>query len=123
MSDRTVRRWQKEQMLAQCANLGIQIPENANIRQLRALRDEYFKEAVIVRSGNGVCLRQTDKPTSEYSVEYTIRCIHTIRAESEEAACEWLKYEVSDMVEPRFGEMDDVYLDVIIDVITANDEE
>ena len=81
----------KKSLYAQCKELGIEIPENSTIRQFRTALDAYYRDAAVVNVEGKVCLRRTEKPTAEYNVEFTITGYYTIRAESEEAAREWVE--------------------------------
>ena len=94
------------QLRATCAELNITVPEGANKKQLKALIDEYYRTAAVVTTDNGLNFRQTDKPTAEYTVEFAISGYHTIRAESEEAAREWLESEISWYYNPVIGDAD-----------------
>ena len=106
MSDRYMRKCQIKRMRGECAELGIAVSENANKRQLEAALGEYIKDAAVVHTGYGVALRQTDKPTAEYSIHFSITGTHTIRAESEEAAREWMEENATFYYSPDIGDTD-----------------
>ena len=106
----------KKDLVATCNRLNIAVPETATIKTLKALIDEYFREAAIITTDEGLAFRQTSKPTSEYYVTFTLYVVHRVRAESEEAACNWLKENVIYYYRPRVGEMVDIVVDEIIDV-------
>ena len=79
MSERYTRECHKKYMRTRCAQLGIAVPEKATMKQLQAVLDAYYKDAVVVYTESGVDIRQTDKPTSEYTVHFSITEFHTIR--------------------------------------------
>ena len=115
------RDFDKRCMRQECAALGIGVPENANIRTLKAALEAYYKDAVIVQTEKGVALRQTEKPTSEYTVHFTAYIVHTIRAESEDAALEWLEDNACDYYRPDTGELEDFFDVDIIEVYKQED--
>jgi len=123
MSERYWREYQKKEMRKRCAELGITIPENANIRQLRAAINAYNKDAVVVHVGDGVAFRQTDKPTAEYTIHFNLYIAHMIRAESEEAALKWMKENAHDYYNPDIGEVVDMADYQFIDVYGEDEEE
>jgi len=91
MTKKEWKEFHKKGMREECAKLGITIPKNATRKQLKAIINDYYENAVVVFTEDGVDLRQTDKPTSVYGVFFTISGTHMVRAESEDAACEWVK--------------------------------
>jgi len=107
---------------AKCAELGITILENASIRQIEIALEMYYKDAAIVYVGNRVEPRHTDKPTSEYTIEFTIYISRTLKAESEEAALEWLENCVSDCYFPTVGEITDMGTPEIIAVYKGEED-
>jgi hypothetical protein len=116
MTKRSIREWEKKSMLTTCEKLGIALPVKANIRQVRSAMDEYYEKAVVVHDGDGVVFRQTDKPTAEYTIEFTLQVSHAIKAESEEAACKWMKENATDYYRPDIGETTDTGSYEFIDV-------
>jgi hypothetical protein len=54
-------------------------------------RAEYFKKAAVISTPDGLHFMQTNKPTAEYLVGFTIKGIHKVRADSAEVACEWVE--------------------------------
>ena len=119
MTSRKWRESEKRYLRERCSELGITVAENATKRQLEVALDEYNKDAVLVHTEKGVEYRHTDKPSAAYTVEFTIRGYHTVRAESEQAAIEWIedrcelnyvpgKYEDAEITEWEIG---DVYKD------------
>lgn len=123
MSDRYLREFNKRCMRKRCAELGITVPENANIRQLKVALDTYNENAVVVHVEDGIDFRQTDKPTAEYTIHFTLYCAHTIRAESEEAACKWMEKNAADYYKPEIGELADMGDYELIAVYTDEDED
>jgi len=105
-----------EYLCAKCAELGITIPENASVRQIEAALERYYKDAAIIYVGDSLKARHTDKPTSEYTIEFTIYISRTLKAESEEAALEWLEDCVGDCYFPSVGEITDMGAPEIIAV-------
>ena len=105
MTKRSQREFHKRCMRRDCTRLGLAIPENATKKQLEAVLDDYYKEAVVVHTDNGVDFRQTDKPTAEYIVDFSIDISHSIRAESAEAARKWIEEEAFAYYEPGIGEV------------------
>ena len=103
MTKRSQREARKKRMHDDCKSLGITVPERANIRQLEAALDAYHEDAVVVHAGDSVEFRQTDKPTAEYTVHFTIYVAHSVRAESQEAACKWVKENAHDYYRPDVG--------------------
>lgn len=121
-SERTKRKHEKQCLLERCAELDIDVPANARIRQLEAILAAYYEDAVAVHIGNMVDLRQTDKSAAEYIVEFSMTGVFTIRAEDEDAACQWLRDEVDLYTSCNFGSAD-VYDIEILDVYTDESAE
>ena len=109
-------RWTKDCLLKECARLGITVPKSATKLHLQGALIKYFINAAIVHTENGLEIRQTDKPTAEYSIYLNIGVSRTVRAESEAAAIEWLIHEADDCYLPHIGELDDMCSVEIIDV-------
>lgn len=95
-----------------CAELGIQIPRFATPKKLGNLIDDYYKSAAVVTTNEGLRFRQTSNATAEYTVYFTVSGYHTIRAESEDAAREWMEDGVADYYQPRFGSVADKWGEV-----------
>lgn len=119
---RREREYQKESMRNLCTRLSIEIPENANKRQLEAAFDAYYKDAAVVHSEDGVALRQTDKPTAEYGIMFTLYVYHLVRAESEDAAIKWIRENAADYYRPDHGEVLDSGDVQIIDIAKEEEE-
>ena len=110
---RRLRKFRKKCLQYSCKDLNISLPENATIRQLETAIDEYMKKAVVVHVNDGVAFRHTDNPTAEYTVHFELYCMHTIRAESEVAACSWIKENASFYYRPDIGDADTDGCDIL----------
>lgn len=81
----------RKHLMEQCAELNITVPEGASKKQIEALIDKYYETAAVITTDEGLRFRQTDKPIAEYFVDFEITSSLIIRAESEEAAREWVE--------------------------------
>lgn len=90
------------------AGLNLAVLEGATKKQLQALIDEYFVTAAVVTTDRGLRFMQTDRPVKEYTVSFSLSGCHMIRAESEEAACDWVKSESPRFYDP--GMYGDAYI-------------
>ena len=75
-----------------CTELGFSLLENAGIKLFEAILHAYYSEEAAVITEDGVALKQTDRPTDIYGVCFTITGTQYVKAESEEAAHEWVKF-------------------------------
>ena len=90
MSKSYERKIEKMNLYGLLMELGVAIPDNARINVLRKLLDEYYSEAVVVNTPDGVGFRRTDKPVKTYNLTCLIETNIAIEAESEKAAIEWI---------------------------------
>ena len=107
-SDRSAEKWFREYLRDRCGELDIAVPENATTRQLKAAYNHGRNSAAIVNVENGVGIRQTNMPTTEYTIGINIYVSRSVRAESEEAAIEWLKFEAQNYYRPIIGDIEDM---------------
>ena len=107
-SDRSAEKWFRGYLHDRCRELDITVPKNATTRQLKAAFNHGRNSAAIVNIENGVELRQTNMPTTEYTVGINIYVSRSVRAESEEAAIEWLKFEAQNCYRPIIGDIEDM---------------
>ena len=112
----------KNKLSALCTELNIPVPEGTTAEQLWALLDEYFKTAAVVTLNDALYYMQTDKPTKEYIVEFTLCGYQRIRAESAEAAHEWVEDELCDYGTPYKYEFTKISDWDVIDVREVEDE-
>ena len=115
-TNRSATKWFREYLLDKCRELDIALPENATTRQLKAAYKHGRNSAAIVNVENGVEIRQTDMPTTEYTIGINIFVSRSVRAESEEAAIEWLKFEAQNCYSPIIGDIEDMGAAEIISV-------
>lgn len=113
----------RNNLIEQCKVLNIIFPERASKKQIKALIDDYYKTAAVVTTDHGLCLRQTNKPTAEYCIEFTISASICVRAESEESAREWVEGENLPDDSPYPFEYVDSGSPEIIDCYKLNDED
>ena len=108
MTNKLLLKLQKDNLHDRCKELGIPVLKYATIQQLKEALNRYYKDAAVVWIDDGADLRHTDKPTTEYLVDFTIDVTHSVRAESREAANEWIEYNASDFYKPDFGKLVDI---------------
>ena len=106
MTNRSSRERRKRHLHERCAELSITVAESATVRQLETAIDAYERTAAVVRVGDDVDIRQTDRPTAEYTIHFTITGSHTVEAESEEAARKWVEDTATYCYRPTFGDAD-----------------
>lgn len=121
-SEKNMRKQNLKLMRNRCAELGITVPKNATEMHLEMAIFKYYRDAAVVRTEDGLELRQTDKPTNEYTICFTVYIARSLRAESEEDAIEWIKGEIHDCYHPDIGDVEDCGFDELIDVYEHDDE-
>jgi hypothetical protein len=95
-----------EQMQTQVLKEGIPFPDLATMKLLELAIHDFYKQVAVVKTDKGLRLQETDKPTDEYVVEFTISGCHTVRAENEAVARAWVEeYCIDDY---NFGSFQDV---------------
>lgn len=101
-----------QMLLRDCEELGIVIPNNATLEKLRDLIYDYYRSAAVVTLDKKLHLRQTDKPMTQYRVDFSISGYHVFRAESEAAAREWMELNAADYYLPIVGDVVDSWCNV-----------
>ena len=81
----------KKYLIETCNELGIAIPEGATRKQLETAIRTYFEDAAVIKTDDGLRFIQTDKDTEEYTIDFIGIGYCTVRAESEEAARDWIE--------------------------------
>ena len=111
--------------LSRCAELGIEIRENATKKQFKDALRAYFKDpsVTIVRTKSGLERRKQDSPSAEYIVVFNLEITQIVRAESEEAAVEWLEgLDYEEHYTPIYGRVQDVCGFQLLKVFKEGDE-
>ena len=94
-----------------CTKYGIDFPKEATIKELDALFLEHINKLAVVSTENGIAYKFTEKPTTNYTVNYTIHVSQSIRAESEKTLRKWVEYETSNFY-VRFGDINDCWCEI-----------